>query len=98
MLQKLRNLFTAKKQIDLTPLSGVLTFFGAHHALKGDAVLSKSGYTVALIPGPRKISPNCGTALRFEYEYREEIRDVLSSNSVAFEALHYYPHNPESGV
>jgi hypothetical protein len=72
-------------------LEGVMTFFGSHHALRAESVMQKAGFAVRLIPGPREISPNCGVALRFPYERREEAVSLLEARSVQFEAVHHYP-------
>lgn len=76
---------------DAAELEGVITFFGAHHALKGEKILSGSRVKVLLIPGPREISPNCGTALRFDYSKQEEISGLLEQNDILFEKIHHYP-------
>lgn len=76
---------------DMSLIEGVITFFGAHHALKGEMILSKNGIIVLLVPGPREISPNCGTALRFDYTRKEEVVVLLEQNNVLFEKIHYYP-------
>ena len=60
------------KSVVLIGLDGIITFFGAHHALKGEKMLTEKGIKVKLIPGPREISPNCGTALRFDYNKRAD--------------------------
>ena len=65
-------------------LEGVMTFFGSYHALRSESVLKKAGFPVRLIPGPRAISPNCGVALRFPYERREDAVAVLEQNNVQF--------------
>jgi hypothetical protein len=72
-------------------LEGVITFFGSHHALRAESVMKKAGFPVRLIPGPREISPNCGVALRFSYDRREEAVSLLETRSVQFEAVHHYP-------
>jgi hypothetical protein len=72
-------------------LEGVMTFFGSHHALRAESVMKKAGFPVRLIPGPREISPNCGVALRFSYDRREEAVSLLETSSVQFEAVHHYP-------
>jgi Protein of unknown function (DUF3343) len=76
-------------------LDGLLTFFGSYHALRAESVLKKAGHEVRLVPGPRAISPNCGVALRFVYERKEETQAVLSQGSVQYEAIHHYPEQPE---
>jgi hypothetical protein len=72
-------------------LEGVITFFGSHHALRAESVLKKAGFPVRLIPGPREISPNCGVALRFSHDRREEAVTLLTAGSVQYEAIHHYP-------
>jgi hypothetical protein len=72
-------------------LEGVVTFFGSHHALRAESVLKKAGQAVRLVPGPREISPNCGVALRFMHEKKEEIADLLQRGAVQYEAIHHYP-------
>jgi len=69
----------------------VITFFSSQQVIKAEKVLRKNGFKVSLIPGPREISPNCGTALCFEYEKEKEISSTLKKNKIIFEAIHYYP-------
>ena len=45
---------------------------------------------VALIPGPRELSPNCGVALRFEYSRSEAALAILADKKVQIEAIHEY--------
>lgn len=80
-----------KKKKNLSILAGVVTFFGSHHALRAEKVIKESGRPAALIPGPREISPNCGVALRFNYEDQAGVEELLLEKKVHYEALHYYP-------
>jgi hypothetical protein len=73
------------------PLDGLLTFFGSYHALRAESVLKRAGHVVRLVPGPRDISPNCGVALRFVHDRKEETVVLLGQSSVQYEALHHYP-------
>jgi hypothetical protein len=77
---------------DPAALPGLLTFFGSYHALRSESALKKAGFAVLLVPGPREISPNCGVALRFEHDRREEVLAVLEASKVQYEAAHLYPH------
>lgn len=79
------------KSISLIGLDGVVTFFGAHHALKGEKILSEKGLSVKLIPGPREISPNCGTALRFNFNDKETAEAVFNEKKVLYEQILFYP-------
>ena len=80
-----------KGEVDLASLEGVVTFFGSHHALRAENVMRKNGYRAILIPGPREISPNCGVALRFDYEKKDEVVKLFSENYVHYEDVHHYP-------
>jgi hypothetical protein len=44
-----------------------------------------------LIPGPREISPNCGVAVRFDFDRKEEVLIVFDDCMVHYEDIHYYP-------
>lgn len=79
------------KSVSLIGLDGVITFFGAHHALKGEKLLYEKGLLVKLIPGPREISPNCGTALRFKYSNKEIAEVVFNEKKVLYEQIIFYP-------
>lgn len=71
-------------------LDGLVTFYASHHAVRAEKVLSRAGYKVLLVPGPREISPNCGVALQFEYAQADTVCEVLSQNKVQIEAIHHY--------
>lgn len=73
-----------------TILDGLVTFYASHHAMRAEKVLKKEGLIVALVPGPREISPNCGVALQFEFRCAEQVQDLLARNKVQVEAVHHY--------
>lgn len=81
----------AKQKEDLSALEGVVTFFSSHHALKGENLLKVSQQKAVLIPGPREISPNCGTALRFDYAKKDVVCELFKQHFVQYEDFHYYP-------
>jgi hypothetical protein len=71
-------------------MDGLISFFGSYHAMRAETVLKRSGFAVQLIPGPKELSPNCGVALRFEYDRRDCVLAVLADKSVRIEAVHVY--------
>jgi hypothetical protein len=81
------------KHIDLRILEGVITFFGSHHAIRAEGILKRKDYVAVLIPGPREISPNCGVAVRFDYNCKEDVEALLRENMVHFEDIHHYPES-----
>jgi Putative Se/S carrier protein-like len=71
-------------------MDGLISFFGSYHALRAESMLKREGFVVRLIPGPKELSPNCGVALRFQYDERDRAAAILERNRVQFEALHVY--------
>ena len=71
-------------------LDGLISFFGSYHAIRADTVLRRGGFACHLIPGPKELSPNCGVAVRFEYDQKESVLAVLAEKHVQFEAIHCY--------
>ena len=71
-------------------MDGLISFFGSYHAMRAETVLTRSGFATQLIPGPKELSPNCGVALRFEYDRRDEVLAVLAEKNVRIDDVHYY--------
>lgn len=74
----------------LRNLDGLISFFGSHHAIRADTQLRRGGYASQLIPGPKELSPNCGVAVRFAFDRREEVLAYLTAKKVQIEDVHYY--------
>ena len=60
--------------------------------------LKEKGYEVSLMAGPKEISPNCGVALQFQPQYRDEVESILKEKDVLFEAVHLYTPKVEKGI
>ena len=71
-------------------MDGLISFFGSYHAMRAETVLKRSGFAVQLIPGPKELSPNCGVALRFEYDRRDDVLAVLAEKRVRIDGVHWY--------
>lgn len=71
-------------------LDGLLTFFTSHHAIRAEKTLRETGFDAKLIAGPKELSPNCGTAVRFEYDRLDEALPLLAARNVEVEAVHRY--------
>jgi hypothetical protein len=67
---------------------GVVVFYSTSWALKAEKVAKDGGFEVKLIPTPRQISSDCGTALRFRWEDREALLALLESKGVRIEGVH----------
>lgn len=77
---------------------GVVTFFSSQHAIRAEETLKEKGYEVSLMAGPKEISPNCGVALQFQPQYRDEVESILKEKDVLFEAVHLYTPKVEKGI
>ena len=71
-------------------MDGLISFFGSCHAIRAETMLKRSGFAAQLIPGPKELSPNCGVALRFEYNRRDDVLAVLAEKSVRIDGVHCY--------
>ena len=77
-------------------LDGLLTFFASHHAIRAEKVLREAGFVAELIPGPKELSPNCGTAVRFALDRRDEALTALAAAHVEVDEVHaYVPRSDE---
>ena len=66
---------------------GVLLFQSTNWALKAEGAAKRAGFNIKLIPTPRQLSSDCGTALRFNWEEREPLLQALSDRGVSFERM-----------
>jgi hypothetical protein len=52
-------------------------FNSAHRVMKAEGILKSRGITILLIPAPRQLMTDCGLALRFSPEFRDEVLRIL---------------------
>ena len=57
-------------------------FNSAHRVMKAESVLKSSGFAILLIPAPRQLMTDCGLALRFSPEIRDEVMRVLEQEQL----------------
>lgn len=67
---------------------GVVLVPSTSHAIRAERVCHLAGLKVKLIPTPRQLSSNCGTALRFNWEEQEKVEEALRTNKVDYEGVH----------
>lgn len=67
---------------------GAVLFSSVQAALKAEKAMKQAGMTVKLIPTPRQLSSDCGTALRFPWSDVEEIRSVLEASGLSFTGIY----------
>lgn len=67
---------------------GVMVFHSTSWALRAEKLAREGGFEVKLIPIPRHISSDCGTALRFRWEDREALLALLENKGVKVEGIH----------
>lgn len=71
-------------------LDGLITFFASHHAIRADKTLRDAGLEAQLIPGPKDLSPNCGTAVRFAFADRTQAQVLLLARNVEIDEIQPY--------
>ncbi|MCD6553177.1 MAG: DUF3343 domain-containing protein [Anaerolineae bacterium] len=67
---------------------GVVLVPSTSHAIRAERVCHLAGLKVKLIPTPRHLSSNCGTALRFDWAEREAVEEALRANNVDYDGFH----------
>ena len=68
---------------------GVVLFYTTSSVMQAEKLLIKEGYSIKLIPTPRQFSSDCGIALRFDWNCRQEIKLVLEKAGVEFDTIHF---------
>jgi len=64
---------------------GVILTFSTGHSVRAEKVLGAAGIRTKMIPVPRHISSDCGTAIRINDEDRETAMETLDKNGVPFD-------------
>jgi hypothetical protein len=62
----------------------VVTFYSTSVAMRAEKVAKGAGCTVKLIPMPRHLSADCGTALRIQSEDLDKMRKLFADSKVQF--------------
>jgi len=57
-------------------------FNSAHRVMKAESLLKSRGISILLIPAPRQLMTDCGLALRFAPEVRDEVMQVLKQEQL----------------
>jgi hypothetical protein len=70
------------------PPYGVVLFASVSHCMRAESLVQAAGLHCKLIPVPRELSSDCGTALRFAWEDREKIQAVLEAAVLEHEGIH----------
>lgn len=67
---------------------GVALFRSISLAIRAERACQKAGLQVKLIPTPRELSSDCGTALRFHWDERAAVEKALADAHVEVEGVH----------
>jgi hypothetical protein len=57
-------------------------------AIKAERVLIRAGFAVKLIPTPRQLSSDCGTALRCAWTDADAVIAALQTAQVEYDSVH----------
>ncbi len=73
---------------------GVVLFHTTSSVMRAEKLFIKEGYSIKLIPTPRQFSSDCGIALRFEWHFCEQVKSLLDTAKVEFDAVHFLDTKP----
>ena len=66
----------------------VAIFHSIHRVLKAEKILKSAKVDFLLIPVPRQLTADCGLALRFTADVKDELLAVLAKENLAPVELH----------
>ncbi len=66
----------------------VVLFHSTQGAIKAERVLVRAGFAVKLIPTPRQLSSDCGTALRCAWADVDAVIAALQAGHVEYNSVH----------
>jgi hypothetical protein len=67
---------------------GVVLFHSMHAAFELERALSGTGIAISLIPTPRELSSDCGTALRFPLQEQARIEATIAHAGINIAGIH----------
>jgi hypothetical protein len=65
----------------------IILVFSTSHAIQAERVLRQAGIGVKLIPTPRQLSSDCGSALRIALNERERAAETLQGGGVEIDRI-----------
>lgn len=71
----------------------VVTFEATSHALRAERVLKQNDFHIFTVPTPRYLSSNCGIALKFHRELKDQIEIELNKFSCPYDSIHKLTKN-----
>jgi len=66
---------------------GVVLVPSVSHSLRAEKALANAGLAVKLIPTPRQLSSDCGTAIRFPWAARDAVQRVLDDAGLVYDRI-----------
>lgn len=66
---------------------GVVLVPSVSHSLRAEKALVNAGLPVKLIPTPRQLSSDCGTAIRFPWASRDAVQRVLDDAGLVYDRI-----------
>jgi len=67
---------------------GVVLFYVIHAVFQLEHALKRRGIECKPIPTPRYLSSDCGTAVRFPWDRREEVQAAIAEEDLEIEGVH----------
>ena len=66
----------------------ILIFRGTHQVLSAEERLKEGGVRLRLIPVPRRLTSDCGLAIRIPLDQRDRAREILSGTRLLPASVH----------
>ncbi len=66
----------------------IMTFESVHHALRAEKEIRQAGLQADAISVPRRLSSDCGIALRFAVNDEDEVRRTMEASCAPFKGIY----------
>ncbi len=66
----------------------VIVFKSTHHAIAASRFLKDKGYKFDIIPTPRKVTHDCGLAIKFGEEDLEKIKESVKVSNIMIKGIY----------
>ncbi|MDD7182610.1 MAG: DUF3343 domain-containing protein [Peptostreptococcus porci] len=74
----------------------IVSFNSTHHAIRSEKILLDDGLKIMTLPTPREVAASCGLSIKFEFEDKKRIKELLEENSIDIKGVYHILRN-ESG-
>lgn len=71
----------------------ILTFQNTLGAINGESILKERKIKIEIMPTPTAITKSCGISIKVNYDYIEEIKELIKGNKIIIKDVYFKDDN-----